>query len=203
MLLETVTGKLIDPANPDPALIDIEDIAWGLSRISRFCGMTITPVPYTVAQHSIMVAKRVEQQMSVWGHDMCAANGVDNKTILKALLHDASEVYTGDVPSPTKRIPELYPIFKKIEQGLMDAVYAKYDLGKNGKFEEMMIHEADKWSQKIEAHAFMPSRGAHWEGMPSVTLIELQQFEEPMVALEAYKQFKEMFETLMEEAESE
>ena len=195
-ILETVTGKLIDPENPQVDQIDIEDIAWGLSRISRFCGHTITPIPYNVAQHSILVADRVQEQMFVYGTEFCEHNGLSHKTVLKALLHDASEVYTGDVPSPIKKIPSLLPVFKELEHKLMSAVYEKFGLTECSNFETTIIKEADKWSQKVEAHAFMPSRGIHWIGMPNVTLEELQNFEAPKSALESYRLFKEKFSEL-------
>lgn len=199
MILETVTGKLIDPENPQVDQIDIEDIAWGLSRISRFCGHTITPIPYNVAQHSILVADRVLSQIDDFGQEFCEANGLNTATVLKALLHDASEVYTGDVPSPIKKIPALYTVFKKLEFDLMETIYAKFNLPADGGFERSVIKEADKWAQKVEAHAFMPSRGVHWEDMPSVTLEELQNFEHPLPAIESYRLFKNRFNELMNE----
>jgi uncharacterized protein len=198
MVLETVTGRLVDVENPLVEQIDIEDIAWGLSRIARFCGATITPIPYNVAQHSLLVAKKVEEDIERWGWSMAEANGAGFETILKALLHDASEVYTGDVPSPVKKIPSLHPVFKELEHKLMEKIYEKYKLSPNSSFEDMLIKNADKWAQKVEAHAFMPSRGSHWEGMPEVTLEELQSFEEPLPALQSYKMFKSRFEELIE-----
>ena len=199
MVLETVTGKLIDVENPDPNDIDIEDIAWGLSRIARFCGATITPIPYNVAQHSLMVAEKVERDLrEVWGWETAEANGAGVHTVLKALLHDASEVYTGDVPSPVKKIESLRPVFKALENNIMGAIYTKMNLEQPNHFEESLIKTADKWSQKIEAHAFMPSRGKHWADMPEVTLEELQSFEDPLPALESYRLFKLRFQELCE-----
>lgn len=197
MVLETVTGRLVDVEDPTVDQIDIEDIAWGLSRIARFCGATITPIPYNVAQHSLLVAKKVEDDLNAWGWDMAEANGAGFHTVLKALLHDASEVYTGDVPSPVKKIPSLHAVFKALEHRLMEKIYEKFNLTANGVFEETLIKNADKWAQKVEAHAFMPSRGSHWEGMPTVTLEELQSFDDPLPALQSYKLFKERFEELL------
>jgi hypothetical protein len=56
-IIETVTGKFVDIENPNRDDINLVDIAWALSRISRFAGHTITPIPYTVAQHSVLVAR--------------------------------------------------------------------------------------------------------------------------------------------------
>jgi 5'-deoxynucleotidase YfbR-like HD superfamily hydrolase len=185
MMLETVTGQLVDVENPDPASINIEDIAWGLSRISRFCGHTITVIPYNVAQHSLFVANEVE-----------AAGWTAKTLVLQALLHDAAEVYTGDWPSPVKRIPALRPIIKGIESKLMSAIYEAMGLPAPTDEEEAIIKEADMVAQKIEAHAFMPSRGKHWPNMPTVSLERLQQFDQPMSSLGSYKAFIDKFNSL-------
>lgn len=189
MKLETVTGKLIDINDPDPGQIDIQDIAWGLSRISRFCGHTITEVPYNVAQHSVFVANEVEE----W----CRANlkeGPYSSILLHALLHDAAEVYTGDWPSPIKQIPELRPIIKRIENNLMVAINEAFDLVPMTDEEGRIIKLADDVAKKIEAHAFMPSRGANWPNMPDVSLEKLQKFESPLASLASYRTFMERFE---------
>jgi 5'-deoxynucleotidase YfbR-like HD superfamily hydrolase len=190
LTLETVTGQLVDVSNPDPATINIEDIAWGLSRMSRFCGHTITAIPYNVAQHSIFVANEVER--------LCGGISSDEleTLVLKALLHDAAEVYTGDWPSPVKRLPELYPIIKEIEAKLMAAIYVALDIDPPTDDEEKLIKKADRIAQKIEAHAFMPSRGKHWPNLPNVSLERLQQFDQPMSSLESYKEFIDKFNSL-------
>lgn len=85
--IRTFSGKYIDPLNPDPALICIEDIAHALSMLPRFGGHTQRF--YSVAQHSIAC---------------CEWAPAEHK--LAALLHDAGEAYLLDIPSPVKkRIP--------------------------------------------------------------------------------------------------
>lgn len=208
MLLETVTGQLVDVENPDPKTINVEDIAWGLSRISRFCGHTITVIPYNVAQHSVFVANEVDKFLN--DHTLVAhlkipddvwmmwvtAMGVSRNLVLKALIHDAAEVYLGDLPSPIKQIPELKPVIKRIEAGLMTAVYSALDVPPPSEHEEKIIKYADKIAQKIEAHAFMPSRGRHWPNMPEVSLERLQLFEPPLSSLDSYKAFLDKFNSL-------
>jgi 5'-deoxynucleotidase YfbR-like HD superfamily hydrolase len=193
-MLETVTGQLVDLENPDPSTINIEDIAWGLSRMPRFCGHTITVVAYNVAQHSMFVADEVAALLE---HDRYYGLTKDSaRVILLALLHDAAEIYTGDWPSPVKRIPKLRPIIKQIEAGLMTAVYKAMTLEPPTPEEEALIKKADKIAQKIEAHAFMPSRGKHWPDMPEVSLERLQSFNAPLDSLTSYKLFMEKFQQL-------
>lgn len=75
----TVSGKRIDLLNPDMSQIDIEDIAHHLALINRFTGATA--VPYSVAQHSCLVAEVVG---------------------FEGLMHDAHEAYIQDISTPVK-----------------------------------------------------------------------------------------------------
>ena len=191
MLLETVTGRLIDVQNPDPATICIDDIAWGLSRLPRFCGHTITVVPYNVSQHSLYVVDEVDDFI------IDASGEHDPILSLKALLHDSPEAYMGDWPSPVKHLPELRPIIKKYEDSLLRAIFAAFNIPPMTPDEERIIKRADRIAQKIEAHAFMSSRGKGWPDMPEVSLEKLQQFSAPMSSLDSYKAFMLRFEQLI------
>lgn len=191
MMLETVTGRLIDIANPDPKTINIEDIAWSLSRISRFCGHTVTAIPYNVSQHSLFVATEVESMFPA-----NESKSKINRVALLGLLHDAAEAYTGDLPSPIKHLPELRPIIVGIEHNLMKAVFESLKLQPPTEQEEYIVKTADRIAQKIEAHAFMQSRGKHWEGLPDVSLERLQQFSPPLDSLTSYKMFMDKFNAL-------
>jgi len=102
--IRTFTGKYIDPLNPDPALICIEDIAHALSMLPRFGGHTQRF--YSVAQHSIACCS--------WAPD-------EHK--LAALLHDASEAYLLDIPSPVKK---RIPGYAEAEDRLMAVIAAKF-----------------------------------------------------------------------------
>ena len=81
-----VHGKVIDPLNPDPGDIFIEDIAATLSKICRFNGQC--PMFYSVAKHSLIVAALTHKN-DLWD-------------ALAGLLHDASEYLIVDVPRPIK-----------------------------------------------------------------------------------------------------
>ena len=117
--IRTVSGRYVNVLNPDTDSILIYDIAHALSRMPRFGGHL--PHFYSVAQHS-----------------MCVANLVDKQHALSALLHDASEAYLMDIPSPIKA---LLPNYKEIENGLMEVISKKFG------FEWPMpdeVKEADK-----------------------------------------------------------
>lgn len=70
---------------PDDMLID--DIAWSLARINRFCGHLDCDL-MSVAQHSTMM--------------LTTAVGAPIPMKKCILLHDAEECYTNDLPRPVK-----------------------------------------------------------------------------------------------------
>lgn len=93
---QTYTGRRFYPLDPRADDIDIVDIAHALSHICRFNGHCVRP--YSVAEHSILVALHV-----AWD----GSEPADRTTVLAALLHDASEAYLCDVPRPLKTMPEM------------------------------------------------------------------------------------------------
>lgn len=81
------SGKYVDPFNMKAEDLDILDIAHHLAGINRFTGGT--PVPYNVAQHSVLVSQcHLTRDMRLAG-----------------LLHDAAEYVLNDFASPAKRNP--------------------------------------------------------------------------------------------------
>lgn len=104
--IQTYTGKLIFPNDPDPDLICIEDIAQGLAKICRFTGQAKSF--YSVAQHSALVSDNVSVKNALWG-----------------LLHDAPEAYINDLSRP---VIEALPDYRKLQTKFMSAVVAKFNL---------------------------------------------------------------------------
>jgi len=87
----------------------IEDIAYGLSGVCRFNGHVKNYMHYSVAQHSVIVSQNVPREFA-----------------LAALMHDSSEAFICDVPSPLKRRLSQY---SDIEGSVTDAIFAKYGIG--------------------------------------------------------------------------
>lgn len=105
-VIRTYTGKLIDVSNPNPDDIVIADIAHALSLNNRWGGHT--KYPYSVAYHSLWCAACVEPEYK-----------------LEALLHDATEAYIRDMPTPIKK---LLPDYMALEEKLDTAIRAKFGL---------------------------------------------------------------------------
>jgi uncharacterized protein len=102
--IRTFTGKYFNVFEPNVDLIDIEDIAHSLAMQCRFNGHTKRF--YSVAQHSIWVAERVPYEDK-----------------MAALLHDGSEAYLCDIPSPIKKF---FTQYHSIENGVMQAIAEKF-----------------------------------------------------------------------------
>lgn len=135
----TASGREIDFASPDPREINLHDIAIGLSREVRFAGHSDpNRGPYRVATHSVLVASLLARQ---FGRPDLVAQG---------LLHDATEAYMKDVPSPLKR---LIPGYRDIEARLMSTILRKY-----GQPDELnpVVHEADWMAYCMEREVLMP-----------------------------------------------
>ena len=79
----------LDGDGPTPDSIFIEDVAFALAHLHRYNGHAGA---YSVAQHSVLAAR------------VARAMGLSAGIQRSALMHDAHEAYTGDVPSPIKRV---------------------------------------------------------------------------------------------------
>lgn len=111
--MRTYTGKYFYPDDVGSLEVDIEDIAHALSMMNRYCGHL--DYFYSVAQHSLIVEELVCGMSTTLYTDR----------LLGALLHDASEAYMPDMPSPIK---QLLPDFKKKEEELSQHIFSHYNL---------------------------------------------------------------------------
>jgi hypothetical protein len=143
-MIETHSGKLINPINPDPNSIDLHDIVTSLSRSCRFGGHTSRT--YTVLEHSINCCLEGR------------ARGFDKQTQKMLLMHDASEAYLSDIVTPVKiHLKEYY----KIEEVLQNAIYTKYSAFGNAS----QMKEVDYDIAVYEARQLMPcgAKDSRWD----------------------------------------
>lgn len=122
--------SLVDLAAFTPDQVNFQEVARCLSGIRRFNGS----VPFSVAQHSLAVASLVSDKARPW-----------------ALLHDAHEAYTGDIPGPVKAMirsmgPEIGRdfdlMFNKLDYAICEAAGIVNSWADPLVKEE--VHEADK-----------------------------------------------------------
>ena len=102
--IRTYSGGKFDFANPNPDDIHIRDIAHALSHTARFSGHTF--MPYSVAQHSVLVSKSLTDEHKLAG-----------------LLHDATEAYMSDISRPLK---QMLPEYQAIENRVGEVIAAKF-----------------------------------------------------------------------------
>lgn len=81
---EPYSGTRFDLIDPKPESIHVDDIVRSLSNQCRFNGHVSRH--YSIAQHTILVADNVPPELRA-----------------VALLHDASETWTGDISAPVKQ----------------------------------------------------------------------------------------------------
>lgn len=152
--IETFMAEAFEPMRPDPSKILISDIAHALSHICRFNGHTREF--YSVAEHSVRVSWLLQdleesKRVQLWG-----------------LLHDASEAYLCDVPSPLKALPtfEAYRVAEGVVQG---AVCERFGITK--KMPDA-VARADRALLATEARDLMPFVPEHWGGIEVEALVE-------------------------------
>lgn len=144
--IATYTGRWIQPLEPNPDAIDINDIAHSLAMQCRFTGHTRKF--YSTAQHCILVSEIVPEEFALWG-----------------LLHDASEAYVSDVARPVKHAnAEFGEVYRAVEDKLLEAVATRFNLVWP---EPAEVKVADKMMLRAEQRDLMPNDpipGEVWEG---------------------------------------
>ena len=135
-----LSGRRLDILSPSPLDIEIEDIAHGLARVTRWNGQTRGKYGLSVAQHCVLVEKLVRMN----------APKTDQKWCLAALLHDAPEYVIGDMITPFKYA--IGGIYRDIERRLEIAVSIRFGLPpKLPEAVQRTIKRADHMAAWIEA----------------------------------------------------
>jgi len=111
-----LSGRRLDLLAPDPADIEIDDIAHGLARLARWNGQTQGSHAFSVAQHALTVEQIAGSDDPQWTRPWRLA----------ALLHDAPEYVIGDLISPFKAAIGLD--YKAFELRLLAAIHVRFGL---------------------------------------------------------------------------
>lgn len=138
--IQTFSGRRFNPTNPIPNAIVIQDIAHSLAFQCRFTGHV--KEFYSVAQHSVLVSYLCDTDDALWG-----------------LLHDASEAYLTDIPSPLKRSGH-FDNYIVMEQVMQNAICKRFGL----KMEEPpSVKNADRALLATEARDLMSPVRKDWD----------------------------------------
>lgn len=106
----TYTGRLVNLFDFKVSDVDEKDIACALSNLCRFNGHV--DYFYSVGQHSVLCAEQFDIQ--------------DPKR-KRAILHDASEAYLGDVVRPLKHSGH-YEFYLQLEDHIQRCIYERFGI---------------------------------------------------------------------------
>ena len=182
-----LSGRKLDILSPSPLDIEIEDIALGLSRVTRWNGQTTGKHPYSVAQHSVLLEELFNIEYP----------NLDKKWNLAALLHDAPEYVIGDLITPFKYA--LNNSYRHVENNLMKAIYLRFGLPallpKHIESKIKIIDKALAWFEAIDLAGYKENEVSQIIKKPN-----LNSKHQIIVALSAkdvekkfVKRFKEIF----------
>lgn len=145
--IQTFTGRAFHYRDARPEDIHIEDIAQALSHHCRFAGMTSRF--YSVAEHSVLVSQQF----------------ADPELRMIGLLHDATEAYILDIPTPLK---QLLPEYQAFEHQLYGVIARRFGLPPEIPAE---VHVVDKRMMITERPHLFP-RMLPWTKYADVKPIE-------------------------------
>lgn len=147
--IELYDGTYLDLDNPDPDLITIDQIAYALPHVKRYCGQSASPI--SVAEHAV----RVAAWLRAWDHPP--------ERQLQGLHHDDAEAFIGDISRPLRRL--LGPTIEVVDDTVTAAIWTALDLPERSPEDRLAITKADLWALAHEAAESFPDRAAGWQCM--------------------------------------
>ena len=162
--MNTYTGKRFEPLKMTPEDVSLRDIAHALSLLCRGGGHM--KYFYTVGLHSLNCAREA------------ASRGWSDRLVLACLLHDASECYMSDVPSPFKKT---LPEYQEQEAYLLHLIYEKFLGSDLTAQEQAQLEEIDHVMLWYDLDGLLEKQ----DGEPPKLHIELDYTVEPFAKVEA------------------
>jgi hypothetical protein len=151
--LQSFTGRQLFPFECRPEDICLEDIAHSLSLQCRFVGHC--KFSYSVAQHSLYVSDHCPPELQAWG-----------------LLHDAAEVWIGDISRPLKRCLVVWSDqgpdwgIKEVEENILACVAMRFNLPSLTDDQQKKIKYVDNLVLATEKRDVMCPTDHEWEPLP-------------------------------------
>ena len=156
-----LSGRRLDILDPSPLDVEIEHIAHGLARVSRWNGQTSGADALSVAEHSVLVeriAGLIRPDPDDWER-------------LAALLHDSHEYAVGDLISPVKRALGLS--VRSLETRPQEAIHVRFSLPPTLPRDlKRLFRKADRAAAHLEAiqvGEYRPERGSEAVGPIAAT----------------------------------
>lgn len=117
--IQSFSGTMVFPLDMDRSVFTVEDVAHGLAKRCRFSGQC--SAFYSVAEHSVLGADLFFKMAATASADM---RPLRLEQAAAFLMHDVSEAFLPDVPSPIK--PFLFVEKGELEQASWVALEAEH-----------------------------------------------------------------------------
>lgn len=140
----TASGRKVSLPQPMPNEIFIDDIATHLARMPRYAGASIRPM--SVAQHSVACAHLTV----ALARDAGLSDIPTDELVREALLHDAAEYLTNDIPSPIKL--QFRKEWKRMQAPIESAIRKRFGLRAT---QPQCVNLADKALLILESEEIM------------------------------------------------
>jgi len=162
-----------------------------MKNITRWALMRNTAVE-NVQEHSHMVAV-IAHALAVIRRDVLGLDADPDKTAVAALFHDASEIFTGDLPTPIKYYdPDIMSAYKRVElvaaskllSSLPPEMRPEYDrLLSPGSIEDVMplVKAADKLSAYLKCLEELKTGNSEFRQAAKQTRVKLSSLGMPEV----------------------
>jgi uncharacterized protein len=175
----TAHGRPFNLGSPRADEIWLEDIAHQLAMINRFNGATTRP--YSVAEHCILVSQILETELGV----------TDPHAQLAALMHDAHEIYFGDVISPVKHY--MGEGAQVLEWSLMAKVQERYGLKTANRAHHDEIRRADLIALATERRDLMHPLAPPFPVLAGIDPVGWADLTSPSRATQTWQQWRAAF----------
>ncbi len=136
-------GQEVSLAYPRTEDAGLERIAHHLSTINRFTGGACRP--YSVAEHSLLVADIARDHLMLDAHGQMAA-----------LMHDAHEAFTNDQSTPSK--DEIGPGWGLFEERFANLVATRFEFRSARLCYQQEIRAADRIALATERAQLLPQK---------------------------------------------
>ncbi|MCL2085161.1 MAG: 5'-deoxynucleotidase [Oscillospiraceae bacterium] len=150
---------------------------WGLMRSVQ---------PENLAEHALLTAL-LAQGLAVIRRDVFGGDAEPDRVAARALLHDACEIVTGDMPTPVKyHNPELREAYARVEEHALGRLLGLLPAAMRGSYREVMdtralppgdaelIHAADKIAAHIKCVEELSAGNREFSAAHSQTLKKLR-----------------------------
>lgn len=176
---------------------------WGLMR---------NTMPENIQEHSHMVAV-FAHALAVIGRDMFEKDVDPGSVAAAALYHDASEIFTGDLPTPVKyQNPEIREAYKDIEARAAGQLLSMLPVGIQGSYEGLfsvenpeyvlIIRAADKLSAYVKCLEELKAGNMEFKSAAEQTYDILRGFRLPELHY-FMEQFLPSFSQTLDELQSQ